>query len=455
MTGVGNAEPPSMLELIERKKSGLQLQPAELDFLCRGVVEGSIPDYQLAAWLMAVWFRGMDAAETLALTRAMVATGATLDWSGLGRPVVDKHSTGGVGDKTSIVLVPLLAAAGVAFAKMSGRGLGHTGGTLDKLESIPGFEVNLSPAALRAQVERIGCALVGQSPELVPADAALYSLRDVTRTVDSVPLIASSVMSKKLAAGAGAIVLDVKHGAGAFMATAEEARLLARTMVEIGVGAGRRVRAVISAMEEPLGRRVGNALEVREAIEALRGEGPADLWALTRELGVQLLLLSGIRSDSATTADELEALRRTGDPLRRLEQLIEAQGGDPRVVEDPSRLPAAEVVVRVPSPRGGWVAGLDARIVADVVLRLGGARRVQGERIDPAVGVTLCAKVGDRIEAGDTLAEVHAASAGAAGAVEGLVRAAYRLSEDPRDCRRQAPTEVIDAHAPAVDPASS
>ncbi|HEX5724154.1 MAG TPA: thymidine phosphorylase, partial [Longimicrobiaceae bacterium] len=294
---------PSAVALIERKKAGEALTDGELRFLCRGYLDGSIPDYQVAAWLMAVVWRGMTPAETLAFTRALVDTGARLDWSGLDRPTVDKHSTGGVGDKTSIVLVPLMAAAGAAFVKMSGRGLGHTGGTLDKLESIPGFRVDLSPEEMRAQVERIGCALVGQSPALVPADGALYALRDVTATVDSVPLIAASVMSKKLAGGAGAIVLDVKWGSGAFMRTPAEARALARVMVELGEGAGRRTRAVLSGMEQPLGSAVGNALEVREAIDTLRGGGPPELWALTLELGAHLLLLAGL----AASADAARA----------------------------------------------------------------------------------------------------------------------------------------------------
>ncbi|HEX7243358.1 MAG TPA: thymidine phosphorylase, partial [Longimicrobiaceae bacterium] len=280
-----------IVPLIAAKRRGGEHTAEELALLCREFAAGRIPDYQMSAWLMAVVWQGMTDGETLAMTRAMVETGAVLDWSGLDRPTVDKHSTGGVGDKTSIVLVPLMAAAGAAFVKMSGRGLGHTGGTLDKLEAIPGFRVNLPLDEMRAQVARIGCALVGQSPELVPADGVLYALRDVTGTVESVPLIAGSIMSKKLAGGARTVVLDVKWGVGAFMPTVEEARVLARALVRIGEGAGRRTRAVLSPMEEPLGEAVGNALEVREAVDTLRGGGPDDLWALTLELGSHLLTL--------------------------------------------------------------------------------------------------------------------------------------------------------------------
>jgi pyrimidine-nucleoside phosphorylase len=433
-----------MLDLIERKKRGTPLGEGELDVICRGVVDGTIPDYQLAAWLMAVWFRGMTAEETLAFTRSLVATGEVLDWTGIDRPVVDKHSTGGVGDKTSLVLVPLVAAAGLAFAKMSGRGLGHTGGTLDKLESIPGFNVTLTPRQLRTQVERIGCALVGQSPELVPADGLLYALRDVSGTIDSVPLIAGSVMSKKLAAGAGSIVLDVKYGAGAFMNDIGEARILARAMVDIGRGAGRQMRGVLSSMDQPLGRTVGNALEVREAIETLRGDGPADLWELALELGVQLLLLAGVGDDREAMTNRLVEVRDSGAALRRFQELVEAQGGDPRVADDPGRLPSAPVVIPVEAARRGRIATLDARAVADVVLRLGGARRVKGESIDPAVGVRLLHTVGEKVTEGQRLAEIHAASEAAAREVEGRLRDAFRIAEGDEKSLTPKGLEIVD-----------
>jgi pyrimidine-nucleoside phosphorylase len=418
--------------LIERKKRGEALDADELRALCRTVVDGSVPDYQLAAWLMAVCWRGMDAAETLALTRGMVATGATLDWRDLDRPTVDKHSTGGVGDKTSLVLVPLLAAAGLAFVKMSGRGLGHTGGTLDKLESIPGFTVTLPLERMRAQVRRIGCALVGQSAELVPADGRLYALRDVTATVDCVPLIASSIMSKKLAGGAGAIVLDVKWGAGAFMQSADEARELAAALVGIGGGADRRTRAILSPMSEPLGRAVGNALEVREAIDTLRGGGPPELWTLTRELGSHAMVLAGAAPDLPAAVGRLEALRDSGAAAARLEALIEAQGGDPRVVEEPERLPAApHRELFTAEGDGGWIRRVDARGVADAALALGAGRRIKTAPVDPAVGVVLRVRTGDRVAAGQPLAAIHARGAEAAAAAVERLRVAISLSDEP------------------------
>ena len=424
---------PGVVPLIERKKNGGELAADEIAWLLDRYVAGEVADYQVSAWLMAVCWRGMTEAETLAMTRAMVASGRELEWEGIGRPTVDKHSTGGVGDKTSIVLVPLMAAAGAAFVKMSGRGLGHTGGTLDKLESIPGFRVEIPLDEMRRQVERIGAALVGQSPELVPADGKLYALRDVTATVDSVPLIASSIMSKKLAGGARSIVLDVKWGSGAFMTTREEARTLAGTLVRIGEGAGRATRAVLSSMREPLGRTVGNALEVREAIDTLNGGGPDDLWALALELGTHQLLMSGLASDAEQARATLTRLRDEGAGARKLAELIEAQHGDPRVVDDPSRLPAAPVVMEMKVEGDGarWVAEADARAVGDAALALGAGRRKKGDPIDPAVGIVLRARIGDRVEPGQPLADVHArGDADAERAIDAL-RAAYRLSPHP------------------------
>ena len=419
---------PDVVALIERKKWGMELTREEIRLLLGGLVGGSIPDYQIAAWLMAVWFQGMTDAETLSLTLAMVESGATLDWSHLPRPPVDKHSTGGVGDKTSLVMVPLMASVGLPFVKMSGRGLGHTGGTLDKLESIEGFSVDLSVGDLRRQIDEIGCALVGQSATLVPADGMLYALRDVTGTVDSLPLIASSIMSKKLAGGAGAIVLDVKYGSGAFMRELEDARELARAMVRIGTGAGRRVGAVLSAMEEPLGRAVGNAIEVGEAIETLRGEGPEDLRDLALELGTQLLLLVGERG----TAEEARALLwekyESGAALDRFERLVRAQGGDVRVVSDTSRLPTAPVIEPFVAPASGWVTRADARAIADVALVLGAGRAQKNDRIDAAVGVVLLEKTGHRVEAGQPLAEIHARSQGVIEEARRQLALAYDIS---------------------------
>jgi pyrimidine-nucleoside phosphorylase len=422
-----------MVPLIERKKHGGELTADELAWICRGFASREIPDYQVAAWLMAVCWRGMAAAETLALTQAMVDTGKRLEWAELDRPTVDKHSTGGVGDKTSIVLVPLMAAAGAAFVKMSGRGLGHTGGTLDKLEAIPGFRCNLPLDEMRAQVRRIGCALVGQSPELVPADGVLYALRDVTGTVDSVPLIASSIMSKKLAGGAGTVVLDVKYGSGAFMRTVEEARTLAAELVRIGEGAGRRTRAVLSPMHEPLGRAVGNALEVREAIDTLHGHGPDDLWMLTLELGAHQLVLAGLAADADEARATLTRLRDEGAGARKLAELIAAQDGDASVVDDATRLPRAPLVVPVTAPEGdaAWVGAADARAIGDAALELGAGRRTKADPVDPAVGIVLRARIGDRLEPGAPLAEVHARTELAAEVAAAALRAAYRLSPEP------------------------
>jgi pyrimidine-nucleoside phosphorylase len=427
------ADAASAVALIERKKQGGELSADELASLVGGYLAKQVPDYQMAAWLMAVVWRGMTEAETLAFTRVLVESGATLDWGGIGRPTVDKHSTGGVGDKTSIVLVPLMAAAGAAFVKMSGRGLGHTGGTLDKLESIPGFATELSPDAMRAQVERTGCALVGQSPALVPADGALYALRDVTATVDSVPLIAGSIMSKKLAGGASSIVLDVKWGSGAFMRTLEEARELARTLVRIGRGAGRATRAVLSSMREPLGRTVGNALEVREAIETLHGRGPADLWALTLELGAHLLLMSGLARDADEARSTLTGLRDSGAGARKLAELVEAQRGDPRVVDDPGLLPAAPVVAKLAPALDGpaWIAEADARAVGDAALALGAGRRKKDDPVDPAVGIVMLARIGDRVEPGQAVAEVHARTPSDADRAAAALAEAIRFSPEP------------------------
>jgi pyrimidine-nucleoside phosphorylase len=422
---------PSAALLIGRKKRGEELSEDELRWLLAGFLSGEVPDYQMSAWLMAVCWRGMTARETLALTRAMVESGTVLDWTGLERPTVDKHSTGGVGDKTSLVLVPLMAAAGAAFVKMSGRGLGHTGGTLDKLEAIPGFVCELPLERMRAQVERIGCALVGQGPELVPADRAVYALRDVTGTVESVPLIAGSIMSKKLAGGAASIVLDVKWGAGAFMDTPEEARELARVLVAIGAGAGRRTRAVLSPMRQPLGRAVGNALEVREAVETLAGGGPEELWALTAELGGHLLQLAGLAGSVQEGRARLAELRGSGAGSETLARLVEAQGGDPRVVERPERLPAAPVVRCCEAASAGWVAAADARRVGEAALALGAGRRAKGDTVDPAVGVVMRVRIGDRVEPGRPLAEVHARGEAAAAQAVAALAAAVRVVPEP------------------------
>src|SRR6516225_981156 len=360
-------------ELIQKKRNGGELTDDEIRRLIAGST-GEIAEAQMAAFLMAVHFRGMSDAETAALTMAMVESGETLDLRPIRGPTVDKHSTGGVGDKTSLVLVPLVASAGVRVAKLSGRTLGHTGGTLDKLESIPGFRVELSPAELIDQVNRVGCAIASQSARLVPADKRLYAMRNATATVDSMPLIASSVMSKKIASGSAAIVLDVKAGTGAFMKTVEGARMLAAAMVEIGRSAGRRTTAVVSAMDEPLGRAVGGALEVDEAIRTLRGEGPADLRELCLALGAQMVILAGLAPDAASGRALLTGCLERGEGWRTFRGMVAAQGGDPGVVDQPERLPRARVRRPVPSVADGTVLAVDAEALGEAAMILGGGR---------------------------------------------------------------------------------
>ena len=412
-------------ELIQKKRNGGELTGDEIRRLIAGSA-GEVTDAQMAAFLMAVSFRGMSAAETAALTMAMVESGETLDLRGIRGPTVDKHSTGGVGDKTSLVLIPLVASAGVRVAKLSGRALGHTGGTLDKLESIPGFRVELSPAELIDQVNRVGCAIASQSARLVPADKRLYALRNATATVDSVPLIASSVMSKKIASGSAAIVLDVKAGTGAFMKTVEGARMLAAAMVEIGRSAGRRTTAVVSAMDEPLGRAVGGALEVDEAIRTLRGEGPADLRELCLALGAQMVILAGLAPDAASGRALLTRCLERGEGWRTFRGMVAAQGGDPGVVDHPERLPQAPVRRPVPSVADGTVLAVDAEALGEVALILSGGRAPR-DRIDPAAGLIVERKIGERVRRGDPLAVLHTHDAARAQEVVLRVQSAYRI----------------------------
>ena len=400
--------PPRIVDLIARKRAGGELSADELAALVDGYLRGDVPDYQVAAWLMAVCWRGMTRRETTDFTLLLARSGEMLDLGALGARAVDKHSTGGVGDKTTLAVAPLVAACGVPVAKLSGRGLGFTGGTLDKLESIPGLRVSLSTDELIRQVERIGIAVASQSADLAPADGKLYALRDVTATVESIPLIASSVMSKKLAAGAGSIVLDVKAGRGAFMKRVEDATTLAETMVEIGRGAGRRVSAVISSMEQPLGNAVGNALEVREAVQTLRGEGPADFTALVRTLAERCLLTSRAAARQEEAAEMLDRAWRSGAGLAKLAEMVEAQGGDRGYVESPDLLPRAPIVEVVRAPRVGYVRSIDAEEVGLTAGALGAGRARKGDPVDPAVGIVFGRKVGDRVEAGAALAEVHA-----------------------------------------------
>ncbi len=422
---------PTMLSLIESKRDGGTHDAPQLRFLANGAADGSLPDYQLAAWLMAVVCRGMTEAETADLTVAMAESGSVLDLSALPGPVVDKHSTGGVGDKTSLVVAPLAAATGLTVAKMSGRGLGHTGGTLDKLESIPGLSVDLSVADFRRQAAEIGLVIAGQTDDLAPADRVLYALRDVTGTVPSLPLIAASIMSKKIAAGAAAIVLDVKYGAGAFMPTRDAARALAETMVALGERADRRVVAVLSAMDEPLGRAVGNALEVAEAVACVRGEGPSDLTELCVKIAGWMHVAAGKAQDPDAVRPALQAAITDGSALEKLRAMVVAQGGDGAVVDDPAAvLPHAPHIAPLPAPHDGRLARLDARAVGDAAVALGAGRRHKGERVDAAVGVVLAAKVGDAITRGEPLAWLHARSADAAEAAGRIVLAGVALTAE-------------------------
>jgi pyrimidine-nucleoside phosphorylase len=394
--------PPA--EAIQRKRDGGELSAEEIGELVLAYARDDVPDYQMAAFCMACYFRGLTPAETHALTDAMVRSGETVDLSALGRRVVDKHSTGGVGDKTSIALGPVVAACGVPFAKMSGRGLGHTGGTLDKLESIPGFRIELGGDEFVRQVQDVGMAIVGQTADLVPADKKLYALRDVTATVDIIPLIASSIMSKKIAGGADAIVLDVKVGDGAFMKTLEEARELARTMVELGRLAGRRVVCELTDMDQPLGRAVGNALEIHEVLDMLEGSGPPDLVELVLGAAAHLLALSDLDVDHAEGRRRAEEVLTSGAARERYDRWVQAQGGEP------SRdvLPSAPVTAPVPAPVAGFVQAIATTAVGLAALHLGAGRVRKDDAIDHAVGVVCLAKRGDRVEAGQPLAEVHA-----------------------------------------------
>ncbi|MCJ7796973.1 MAG: thymidine phosphorylase [Thermoleophilia bacterium] len=421
---------PRAVDLIAAKRRGETHSRLEIDRLVAEYVAGRLPDYQMAAWLMAVCFRGLCREETVALTRAMVASGDTVDLSAVGSPVADKHSTGGVGDKVTLVLAPLVAACGLPFAKMSGRGLGHTGGTIDKLESIPGFRTRMSVEEFRAQVEHVGVAVIGQTEGLVPADGLLYALRDVTGTVDQESLIASSIMSKKIAAGAGAIVLDVKVGEGAFLRTEEDALRLARLMVELGTDAGLRVRCVLTTMDEPLGCAVGNAVEVDEAFAVLRGAGPPDVREVALTLAGHLLQLAGLAATAeagrATAGEKLGS----GVAYECCRRWMAAQGADPAVVDGPG-LPRAQVIWPVRSRTTGWVQRVHALPVARAGLLLGAGRESKRAAIDPAAGVVLTATRGWRVTAGDILAHVHAGDEAAARAVEHLIMEAFDLAPDP------------------------
>jgi pyrimidine-nucleoside phosphorylase len=414
-------------DLIERKRDGEELGEDELRELILGYERDEVPDYQLAAFCMAVYFRGLSSAETFALTDAMIRSGETIDLGAElgGRKVVDKHSTGGVGDKTSLAVGPIVAACGVPFGKMSGRGLGHTGGTLDKLESIPGFRVELSREEFVRQVREVGIAIIGQTADLVPADKKLYALRDVTATVDNVSLIAASIMSKKIAGGADAIVLDVKVGDGAFMKSLPDARVLAEAMLELGRHAEREVVCLLTDMDQPLGHAVGNALEIAEAHATLLGEGPADFTELVLEASGHLLARSDLGIDQGQGRASAQGAIDDGSAAEAWDRWIRAQGGDP----DLGSLPRAPVVATVPAPRDGFVHRLGAIRVGVAALELGAGRRTKEDPIDHAVGIVCQKKRGDGVRAGELLAEVHAARHEDAQAAAAAVLEAYELAE--------------------------
>jgi pyrimidine-nucleoside phosphorylase len=395
-------------QLIEHKRDGRPLSPDQWGQLVRAYAADEVPDYQMSALLMAVFFRGLEPGELAALTDAMIDSGDRLRFDGHPIPVADKHSTGGVGDKVSLLLAPMVASCGVAVPMMSGRGLGHTGGTLDKLESIPGFRTNLSLQEARAQVDRLGCAMLGQTPEIAPADKRLYALRDVTATVESIPLIAASIMSKKLAEGLNGLVLDVKTGSGAFLTDPERAIELARTMIGLGEARGCPTVALLTAMDRPLGRACGNALEVEEAIEGLRGSGPADLMEVTYALAGEMLVLVRAAPDMAEARRRLEASVTSGRALETFARIIEAQGGNPKVVDDPGLLPQAEAVDVYRADRAGVVSSVEPRRLGRAIIELGGGRTKVDDDVDPTVGFVITVKPGDPVRAGEPIASVFA-----------------------------------------------
>lgn len=394
-------------DVLRRKRDGQALSDDEIRDFLAAYTRGDVPDYQMSALAMAIFFRGLDARELAAWTHAMLHSGDVLDLSDIPGRKVDKHSTGGVGDKISLPLAPLVAACGVKVPMISGRGLGHTGGTLDKLESIPGFRVDLDVERYRTLVRDVGACLIGQTARLAPADKKLYALRDVTSTVESIPLISSSIMSKKLAEGIDALVLDVKFGSGAFMREFEKAELLARTMVGIGRSFGKDVVALLTDMDQPLGCAVGNALEVIESVEILQGKGPADVRELTLALGAEMLVLGHVAKDEAEARRKLEAAIADGSGLRKFEQLTEAQGGDPRALTDFSRLPTARRRIDVPAPRSGFIARLQTDEVGRAAMLLGAGRQRVDSVVDPAVGLVLQKRTGDAIQAGEPIATLY------------------------------------------------
>ena len=424
-----------MRELIEKKRDGGELSREEICWMTEGYTRGSIPDYQMSAMLMAIYFRGMTEDETLALTMAMMHSGGVIDLGAVHGIKADKHSTGGVGDKTSLALCPMMAAQGVKMAKLSGRGLGHTGGTIDKLESFSGLSTSMSMDKFFRDVNEVGFAIAGQTADIVPADKKLYALRDVTGTVPSRPLIVSSIMSKKLAAGADIIVLDVKTGSGAFMKTEEDSFALARDMVSIGRLAGKKTAAVVTDMDQPLGHAVGNALEVKEAVAVLKGKQGGDLLELCLALGGCIMQLAGLAQSEDEAREKLLECIENGSALERLADYVEAQGGSRGDVYDTSRLPLAPVQLEVKATCGGWVSAIDAQEVGNICLRLGGGRAEKDSEIDLSVGVVLRLKAGEAVKAGETIAVVHASDLAGAEEAASSLAAAYSFSDSPVERR--------------------
>ncbi|MPY87148.1 MAG: thymidine phosphorylase [Luteitalea sp.] len=431
-----------VIDIIRAKRDGRALTRAEIAWFIRGATEGTIPDYQSAALLMAIVLRGMTVDETAWLTSAMVESGARVDLSALPGVKVDKHSTGGVGDKASLVIAPLAAACGAIVPMMSGRGLGHTGGTLDKLEAIPGFRTALSLDEFQHMLAEIGCSLIGQTAEIAPADKKLYALRDVTGTVESVHLISASIMSKKIAEGIGALVLDVKAGSGAFMKTTAEARALAESLVRLGSAAGIRTEAFITAMEQPLGRAIGNALEVIESVETLKGRGPADLEELSVCLAARMVCLAGVASDEHAAVASVRAALASGAALEKLREIVRWQGGDPDVIDDYSRLPAAPHRHALGAARRGFVTRLDAELLGRASMTLGAGRDRADAAIDPAVGIVLHVTIGDRVEAGAAMLELHYADEARLSKALRLVDQALVIGDAPLPAERLVRGEV-------------
>jgi pyrimidine-nucleoside phosphorylase len=423
------------VDVIIKKRDGGTLDPEEIRFFVESVTAGVLPDYQASALLMAILLRGMTREETACLTDAMVHSGIRVDLSDIAGVKVDKHSTGGVGDKTSLVLAPIAAACGVVVPMMSGRGLGHTGGTLDKLEAIPGFRVRLSLAEMKAALRATGCAMIGQTAEIAPADRKLYSLRDVTGTVESIPLISASIMSKKIAEGIDALVLDVKTGSGAFMKTEADSRRLAESLVAIGQASGVRTEAMITRMDTPLGRAVGNAVEVIESIEVLKGEGPSDLEEISLALAARMLVLAGLSSDESDALQRVQTVVSSGEALDRFRRIIENQGGDAGIVDDYSRLPAAPERAMVVASRSGYVGRIDAELVGRASVVLGAGRDKVEDSVDPAVGIMLVARTGDRVHAGDPVLELHYRTIDRRDAARTLVDRAIVIDDAPPPAR--------------------